>query len=73
MNTNKTSPFAPNINATGRRIRAAGAFLCGVAAALLWSQVPALAIGLALAALFLAYEATRGWCALRACGVKTKF
>ena len=29
--------------------------------------------GLVLAAGFLAFEATRGWCALRACGVKTKF
>jgi len=30
-------------------------------------------VGLAVSGVFVLFEALRGWCALRACGVKTKF
>ena len=62
-----------NIDNKGRLFRAAGAGVIGIAAVVLWWSSPAVAVGLALAAAFLAFEAARGWCALRACGVKTKF
>lgn len=29
-------------------------------------------VGLLAAAIFVGFEALRGWCALRACGIKTK-
>lgn len=35
-----------------------------------WST-GALPVGLALAGLFMLFEARRSWCALRACGIKT--
>jgi hypothetical protein len=44
-----------------------------VAAVFTWPHSRAAGIALAGSALFVAFEAARGWCALRACGVKTKF
>ena len=73
MKMEKSDRFATNIGNKGRLFRAAGAGGIGLAAMLLWTRSPALGVGLALAAAFLAFEAARGWCALRACGVKTKF
>jgi len=73
MKTEKLNRFATNIENKGRLLRAAGAGVLGVTALALSWKFPAAAVGLALAAAFLAFEATRGWCALRACGVKTKF
>jgi hypothetical protein len=73
MKTEKLNRFATNIESEGRILRAAGSGVLGITAVVLWWRFPAAAVGLALAAGFLAFEATRGWCALRACGVKTKF
>jgi len=65
--------FAPNINRTGRLLR----FVWGVltlAGGILawrwrwWAGVPLLAF-----ALFAFYEALRGWCLVRACGIKTRY
>jgi hypothetical protein len=69
----KSNRFATNIENKGRLFRAAGASVIGIAAVALWWSSRAAAVCLALAASFLAFEAARGWCALRACGVKTKF
>lgn len=44
---------------------ALGGLLC-----LVWSVW--VALGLWATALFAAFEAGRGWCALRACGIRTK-
>lgn len=63
--------FSPNIDNQGRLIRALGAlglfggawFAFGVAT---WLGIAMLASGG-----FVAFEALRGWCALRACGIKT--
>ena len=63
----------PNLDTKGRIIRAIGALVLAVAAVLTWSHSRAAGIALAASALFVAFEAARGWCALRACGVKTKF
>lgn len=63
----------PNLSTNGRLIRAGGAVTLGIAAALVWPHVRSVGIALAGSAAFVAFEAARGWCALRACGVKTKF
>jgi len=65
--------FAPNIDSRGRIIRAIWAVLMIVAGGLtlgvnVWISVVLFAFG-GLAA----FEALRGWCVMRACGVKTKF
>ena len=67
------SLFRPNLNSKGRWIRAAGALGLAAAAVLTWpySRIGGLTLGASAA--FVAFEAARGWCALRACGVKTKF
>lgn len=65
--------FASNIDNKGRLIRAAGAIVIGASAILVWSASNTAGACLALASTFLAFEAARGWCAARACGVKTKF
>jgi hypothetical protein len=62
--------FAPNIGAPGRVARG----ICGVATlAAAWSfrENPAGGVTLALGGLFMLFEAFRGWCVARACGLKT--
>jgi len=65
--------LSPNIDTKGRVIRALGAVALGIGAAFTWrhSQVACIALGATSA--FVAFEAARGWCIARACGVKTKF
>jgi hypothetical protein len=62
-----------NIGSGGRLIRAGGAVALGLAAAFTWAHSHTTAVVLGAVAAFVAFEAGRGWCALRACGVKTKF
>ena len=65
--------FSPNIDATGRRMRAAlGLLLLAGSAAGWWAGLPFL-LNLALLSggLFALFEASRGWCVARACGIKT--
>jgi hypothetical protein len=63
----------PNIGRTGRLIRGLiGLALLGVAVAvhpLHWLA----STGIALGGLFCLFEALRGWCIARACGVKTRW
>jgi len=64
--------FDRNIGKHGRLIR--GVFAIALLGAALLIAGPTWArIGLAVAAVFVLFEAVRGWCFLRACGVKTKF
>jgi hypothetical protein len=66
-------PFlSPNIGRKGRLVRGAGALLLLAAAAFALSVSLWLALVLALSGLFVLAEALRGWCALRACGIKTR-
>ena len=65
--------FRPNLDTKGRLIRGVGALLLAIAAAFAWPHSRAAAAALAVAAAFVAFEAARGWCAARACGVKTPF
>jgi hypothetical protein len=64
--------FAPNISPAGRAARGGIAVALLLAAWLLRHHLPWLTIALLGAAAFTAFEALRGWCALRACGVKTR-
>jgi hypothetical protein len=66
--------FTPNITGAGRFIRGlcgAVMFISGVILA--WRVNYGLGTVVFLAGCFTLYEAVRGWCLLRACGIKTKF
>jgi hypothetical protein len=65
--------FPTNLETKGRIIRGAVAFFLAVGVFFAWPYSRGAAIGLGLTAAFVAFEALRGWCALRACGLKTKF
>jgi hypothetical protein len=65
--------FSPNLDTRGRWIRGvlAAALFTGAAAA--WTTSMWLSLGLLASGAFVLFEALRGWCAVRACGIKTKF
>jgi hypothetical protein len=63
----------PNLDARGRFLRGVGGLATGIGAAVAWPHSRAAGIGLAALSAFVAFEAARGWCVARACGVKTKF
>jgi hypothetical protein len=65
--------FKPNIDSRGRRMRGGIAVLLFIAGGVLafyiwWLGLIFIGIGI-----FTLFEALRGWCFARACGVKTKF
>ena len=64
--------FARNIDGRGRVVRGviALALLVGGGFGFLLSVW--LGLGLLASGVFVAFEALRGWCAMRACGIKTK-
>jgi hypothetical protein len=66
---------ACNIDSKGRWIRGINSLLLLAAAAIVWwmSWPTWIAIVLLAAGLFSGYEALKGWCALRAMGIKTKY
>jgi hypothetical protein len=66
------SQFSPNIDNKGRWLRGTAALLLFIGSG--FGFTVALWLGLALAAsgTFVLFEALRGWCALRACGIKTR-
>jgi hypothetical protein len=71
--SNQTKRFVPNLEKKGRVIRgllAAALFIGGLAA---WDFNWFLSLVFLLSGAFVLFEALRGWCALRACGIKTKF
>lgn len=63
----------PNIETKGRVIRGIGALALGIGALLSWPHSHAAGIALGASSAFVAFEAARGWCVARACGVKMKF
>jgi hypothetical protein len=63
----------PNINKTGRIARGGISVVFLLAAAVLVPYSAPLALVFLLVGLFTLYEALRGWCAVRACGIKTPF
>ena len=64
--------LSPNIDTKGRVIRGVGALALLVGAAFGFSVSVWLGLMLLASGLFVAFEALRGWCFLRACGIKTK-
>jgi hypothetical protein len=65
--------WAPNLERKGRLVRGLGALTLLVTAALLVGESLWVAGMLAAAGVFSLFEAVRGWCVLRACGLKTRF
>ena len=64
--------FSANIDNRGRIVRALGALALLIGAVFGFAAFWWLGLVLLLAGTFVAFEAVRGWCALRACGIKTK-
>lgn len=64
--------FSPNINTSGRALRGVIALALFVAGGLTFSLSLWLGVALLASGIFVAFEAMRGWCFLRACGIKTK-
>ena len=65
--------FRPNIDSKGRVLRALGALGLGLGAFFVWPHSHGAGLALAVSSAFVAFEAARGWCVARACGVKTKY
>jgi hypothetical protein len=64
--------FARNIDRTGRIVRAVWGIALIVAGALIASRSGWACCFLVAFGVFAFYEAARGWCLMRACGIKTK-
>lgn len=64
--------FSPNIDTKGRLVRGTMALLLFVGAGFGFAVAPWLGLILAASGGFVLFEALRGWCALRACGIKTR-
>ena len=65
--------FQPNIARKGRLIRAAIGVVLFVTALIVGQFVWWAGLLLGAGAAFVWFEAARGWCAARACGIKTKY
>ncbi len=65
--------FSPNIGKPGRLLRGLTALLLLVGAGFGFRLSIWLGFGLGVSGGFVLFEALRGWCVLRACGIKTKF
>lgn len=65
--------FARNINNTGRIIRASLAVALFIGAFVTYRYTVPGAVAIAALGLFVLFEALRGWCLMRACGLKTRF
>jgi hypothetical protein len=64
--------FAPNLDNRGRLARGFGALAMFGGAWLAFEISVWLSVVLAMFGGFILFEALRGWCALRACGIKTR-
>jgi hypothetical protein len=64
--------FARNIDRTGRIVRAAGGVVLIIAGVLLSGRSGWVCFLLVAFGVFALYEGVRGWCLMRACGIKTK-
>jgi hypothetical protein len=64
--------FSRNIDRKGRIVRGAIAAALFIGAWFAFSQSLLMGIVLTAWAVFTLFEALRGWCVVRACGIKTK-
>lgn len=66
-------PFFPrNIDNKGRLVRGLGALVLLAGAGYGFTVSVWLGLGLLAAGMFVGFEALRGWCVMRACGIKTR-
>ncbi len=64
--------FSPNIDNKGRLLRGTLALLLFIGAGFGFATAPWLGLVLVASGAFVLFEALRGWCGLRACGIKTR-
>jgi len=64
--------FKPNLQRKGRVVRGVLGLLLAIGAGVAFWLQSWLGWLLLVAAGFILFEATRGWCVVRACGIKTK-
>ena len=64
--------FPRNISNTGRLVRGLGALALLIGAGFGFLASVWLGAGLAVSGVFVLFETLRGWCVLRACGLKTR-
>lgn len=64
--------FRPNINHRGRIARGVVGTLCLIAGIVIVDFQLIVGLIFVVAGLFALFEAVRGWCLARACGLKTK-
>jgi len=64
--------FSRNLDNKGRLVRGLGALALLAGAGFGFAASVWLGIVLSASGLFVAFEALRGWCVMRACGIKTK-
>lgn len=64
--------FRPNLKRTGRIARGVIGTLCLMAGIVVAGDYSLWGLILVVAGLFAIFEAVRGWCIARACGIKTK-
>jgi membrane-bound ClpP family serine protease len=64
--------FQPNLEPRGRLVRAIIGVILLAAGLTFWSINLTAAALFIFASAFVLFEAARGWCALRACGVRTR-
>jgi membrane-bound ClpP family serine protease len=64
--------FRPNLKRNGRIARGVIGTVCLIAGIITVDFVLWLGLILVVAGLFAIYEALRGWCLARACGIRTK-
>ncbi len=65
--------FQRNINNRGRLARGVIGALCLIAGIIVVDYVLWLGLVFVAAGLFAIFESLRGWCLVRACGLKTRF
>jgi len=64
--------FSPNISNKGRLVRGLGALALFIGGGFAFTVSAWLGAALLICGAFVLFEALRGWCALRACGIKTR-
>jgi hypothetical protein len=65
--------FKPNLDRHGRIARGVIGTVCLVAGIIVAGDYSLWGLILVAAGLFAIFESLRGWCLVRACGIKTKF
>jgi hypothetical protein len=64
--------FSPNIDGRGRLARAIGGLILLIGGVVAMFSLWWLGLILLASAAFVLFEAARGWCFMRACGIKTR-